>query len=60
MNCGTAQLMSGTCDECIREKECKKTIGIMFGYCNTEFIPKVDFSKVNPNAEDEMSDETSA
>lgn len=42
MNYGTAQLMSGTCDECIREKECKKTIGIMFGYCNTEFIPKVE------------------
>ncbi|MBR2999720.1 MAG: hypothetical protein IKF39_01875 [Oscillospiraceae bacterium] len=28
----------GYCESCAKVRECKKTIGIMFGYCPTDFV----------------------
>lgn len=30
----------GNCEDCKKIKECKKTIGIIWGFCNTDFEPK--------------------
>ena len=33
---------SGKCEECAKLAQCNKTIGIMFGFCNTDFEPKAE------------------
>ena len=37
--------MSGYCENCLKEDTCKKTIGIMFGFCNTDYRPKREESQ---------------
>lgn len=32
--------MSGTCETCKNAETCKKAIGHIFGFCNTEYTPK--------------------
>ena len=32
--------MSGTCETCKNAETCKKAIGMMFGFCKTDYIPK--------------------
>ena len=32
----------GYCESCAKVRECKKTIGIMFGYCETDYLSAVD------------------
>lgn len=32
--------MSGLCENCKKMNECKKTIGVIWGFCNTDFEPK--------------------
>ena len=34
--------LPGKCAFCAHRKECKKTIGIMFGFCNTEYAPDLE------------------
>ena len=31
--------MTGHCESCKRRSDCNKTIGIMYGYCNTDYEP---------------------
>lgn len=31
-------MATGNCENCANRETCKKTIGFMFGYCNTDFI----------------------
>lgn len=31
--------MSGNCTSCAKQYTCKKDIGFMFGFCNTDFEP---------------------
>ena len=31
-----------TCETCANLKSCKKTIGVVWGFCNTDYIPKED------------------
>ena len=31
--------MSGNCENCARRETCKKAIGIIAGFCNTDFAP---------------------
>ena len=37
--------MGGTCETCAKEKECRKDIGIIFGFCNIDYIKKEDSKK---------------
>lgn len=30
----------GKCEDCSKLDECNKPVGIMFGFCNTDFEPK--------------------
>ena len=32
--------MAGNCENCAKREQCKKEIGIIFGFCNTEFEPE--------------------
>ena len=32
--------MSGKCENCAKRETCKKDIGFLFGFCNTDFVPK--------------------
>lgn len=41
-------MANGKCEDCKKIKECKKTIGIIWGFCNTDFEPK-DEVKDNDN-----------
>lgn len=29
-----------SCEKCVKQKTCKKTIGIMYGFCDSDFVPK--------------------
>lgn len=31
--------MKGTCETCAKREHCKKDIGFMFGFCNTDYEP---------------------
>jgi hypothetical protein len=31
--------MSGNCENCARRETCKKEIGIIWGFCNADFVP---------------------
>ena len=31
--------MKGNCVDCVHERTCNKTFGIMFGCCSTDFYP---------------------
>lgn len=33
-------MMSGCCEDCAKIENCKKDIGIIWGFCNTDFVPK--------------------
>ena len=37
--------MTGQCENCKHAGSCKMTIGIMFGFCNTEFEPSDEYLK---------------
>lgn len=43
--------MKGYCDKCAKEKDCKKDIGFIWGFCNTDFVPK---GKEDGNAKIQM------
>ena len=30
----------GNCEDCMKIKKCEKLIGIVWGFCNTDFEPK--------------------
>lgn len=32
-------MSKGNCEDCKKIKECKKFIGIVWGFCNTDFEP---------------------
>lgn len=32
--------MKGNCENCANRATCKKSIGFMFGFCNTDFVPE--------------------
>lgn len=32
--------MKNTCENCALYGVCRKTIGVMFGYCTIDFVPK--------------------
>ena len=32
--------MKGKCEDCAKIKTCKEVVGIIFGFCNTDFQPK--------------------
>ena len=32
--------MKGNCEDCKKKDDCSKAIGLMYGYCNTDFEPK--------------------
>lgn len=32
--------MSGDCENCANRKNCTKMIGIVWGWCATDFVPK--------------------
>ena len=32
--------MAGECENCARRDFCAKTVGALFGFCNTDFLPK--------------------
>ena len=32
--------MKGNCEDCAKIENCKKDIGIIWGFCNTDFVPK--------------------
>lgn len=32
--------MKGNCENCVKKNQCKKDIGIIWGFCNTDFIPE--------------------
>lgn len=34
--------LPGKCAFCAHRKECRKTVGIMFGFCNTEYAPDLE------------------
>lgn len=31
---------SGYCETCAHRETCRKTVGIMFGFCNTDYEPE--------------------
>ena len=31
--------MSGNCENCAKKEQCHKDIGIIWGFCNTDFVP---------------------
>lgn len=37
--------MKGYCENCAKEENCKKDIGIIWGFCNTDFAPKGEEKK---------------
>ena len=57
--------MTGECENCKHRNSCKATIGIMFGFCRTEFEPSdeylrklwEDFSDVPMDPETECMEE---
>lgn len=38
--------MKGLCENCVKQDTCKKTIGIMFGFCNTDFEAEKEEKKM--------------
>lgn len=34
--------MTGYCENCEKRNECRKEIGIIWGFCNTDFEPETD------------------
>jgi len=53
--------MQGECENCAKAKTCRKTVGIMFGYCSTEFQPKESQNSeadTKKEKEDEENDRT--
>lgn len=34
--------MSGKCDNCAKRNECSKPIGIIWGFCNTDYEEEKD------------------
>ena len=32
--------MTGECENCAKRDSCRKEIGIIWGFCNTDFEPK--------------------
>lgn len=32
--------MKGTCETCTKRERCKKDIGFIFGFCNTDYEPE--------------------
>ena len=41
--------MTGACENCANSETCRKDIGIIWGFCNTDFEPK------NKKISDEVS-----
>lgn len=37
--------MRGRCEDCKMETACKKVVGLMFGFCKTDFEPKTEEQK---------------
>ena len=35
----------GTCETCAKEKECRKDIGIIFGFCNIDYTERKEEKK---------------
>lgn len=51
----------GKCEDCVKLDECSKPVGIMFGFCNTDFEPKRDEARSDdePKESEEKHEETS-
>lgn len=32
--------MTGECESCAKRETCKKDIGFIWGFCNTDFVPE--------------------
>ena len=32
--------MKGNCENCAKRDDCKKSIGFIFGFCNTDYEPE--------------------
>lgn len=43
--------MGGNCENCAKVETCKKDIGIIWGFCNTDFEPKKEERKVKVKKE---------
>lgn len=41
--------MTGYCERCAKRENCKKDIGIIWGFCNTDYVPE---KKENENDSD--------
>ena len=42
--------MKGNCEDCARKDYCKKSMGFMMGYCNTDFEPAAPEQPESPAA----------
>lgn len=40
--------MKNSCDTCAKKDTCKRDTGIMFGFCNTDYQPRIDLSDLTP------------
>lgn len=43
--------MSGYCENCAKCENCRKDIGIIWGFCNTDFEPKEQNETNESNAD---------
>lgn len=43
--------MGGNCENCAKVETCKKDIGVIWGFCNTDFEPKKEEKKVKTKKE---------
>ena len=39
--------MTGKCETCAKRNDCRKTCGIMFGFCNIDYQPDERIQEVN-------------